>query len=655
MALNFYFLIYTMKKIIIGIVFLLIVVVIGVFAYVAINADSLIAKYKPDLESIASKSVGSKVELGDISVSVFPSVKATVSEFRLTEGRKDESFSLKNLNLNLSLTDLLFGTVRVKNLSIDEPTLLLLKDGKKIRVAGLPEQKKSKAQKDIPATKNKDSGASQPSSSPVGLDLESVEINDATITLRDLATGKDSSLGKVTLSTGVTFSGTSLSVQNLSINGSVLESGSLSVSGGIDNLGGNKEKINLEGSVTKLSLVEIANVTSLLEVPLPIEGEGVISVNFNVSGSSKKPEAEGTIDLTKARVAKTGTFSKEEDTPLSLGFTLKPKDEKLEFSTTFKGDEIALEAPATTLSGINIGLQGTGDPKTKSWDVTTDSLALTLGGAPIRGNIQAAVTESTLSIPTLHLDAFNGTVDGSIKMGTTSSALNLDLSAATLDLGMLLSALKPGADALLTGTLSTLSLSANTILKEDPVGALGGRGSLLVINSKLLGSNIIGDSLRAISSLPFISGNLFSTLPDDQQQAMSANETDIRKLAASFVIGNKRISTNDFILESSLFTLSASGTAGFDAELDLRCKMIIEPGLSAVIVEKVKELRASLNAEGKLPLTVNIKGKAPALVITPDVTELLKAGVKGAATKALSDVLSGKGIDKKGLGGILGF
>ncbi len=645
-----------MKKIIIGILILIVVLVVGVFTYVAINADSLIAKYKPDLETIASNSVGSKVELGDISVSVFPSVKATVSEFRLSEGRKDESFSLKNLNLNLSLTDLLFGTIRVKTLSIDNPTLVLIKDGKNIRIAGLPEKKDHKKSSKPTSSSNKnESSSSTPASSPVSLDLESIQVNDASVTLKDTTTNNEMSLGKVSLSTGVKLEGSNLSVQNLSINGTVLESASLSASGNIKNFGSGKEKLDLSCDLTKLSLQDISKVSSILEIPPPIEGEGVIDVNFKLTGSSKKPEAEGSIDLGNAKLIKPGIFSKEQDSPLNLAFALKPKEEKLEFSTTLKGEDLALVSPATTVSGLNIGLQGVGDQKSKTWEMSTDSLALTLGGAPIRGNIQANVTESTVNVPTIHLDAFNGTIDGNLKLGTASSALGLDFSVATLDLGMLLSALKPGSDALMTGTLSTLTLSANTTLKEDPAAALGGRGSILVINSKLLGSNIIGDSLRAISSLPFISGNLFSTLPEDQQQAMSANETDIRKLAASFLIGNKRISTNDFIIESSLFTLTASGTAGFDAELDLRCKMIIEPALSAIIVDKVKELRAALNADGKLPLTVNIKGKAPALVVTPDVTELLKAGVKGAATKALSDVLSGKGIDKKGLGGILGF
>ena len=208
-----------MKKILLISLILIIVLVGGAFGYLAMNANSLIASNKGELERLASEAVGSKVELGEISISVFPSVNVNVSEFKLSKNKSDEQLSLKDLKLSLSLIDLLFGTVKIKNLSLADPTILLIKDSKGIRVAGLPEAKEKKA---VPTAPAKDSGAKKEvAAATIGVDLESLSITGITVRLKNATTGKEGKISKINLSTGIKLKGEAISVKGLSVDGAI--------------------------------------------------------------------------------------------------------------------------------------------------------------------------------------------------------------------------------------------------------------------------------------------------------------------------------------------------------------------------------------------------------------------------------------------------
>ncbi len=656
-----------MKKLIITSLVLIVLLICGIFGYLAINANSLIAKNKGELERIASEAVGSDVKLGELSLSLFPSISVNISELTLSKNKTSEQLSLKNLKLNLGLLDLLYGTLKITNLSLSEPTILLIKDKNGIRVAGLPEGKADN-KKQVSATAGdtaKDNAANGSSgSSPLAVDLESLTVTGLNVRLKNSISGKESPISKLDIATGIKIKGEAVSIKGLSVSGSVLNSSKLDVSGNITELGGAKEKIKLDAAISNLNLSEISQLTDLLETSLPIEGDGSIKVRVNISGSSKAPKAEGTIDLGDARIAKPATFSKDSGVPFALAFAVKPDGEKLTVSTSLTGDKLVLASPATTVSGINVGIQLQGEPKKNIFVLTTDSLALALGGAPIRGKIEADMLGKQTNLKTLHIDAFNGTVDGTAKHNSANNTFGADLSTETLDLGMILSALNPSAPAPFQGTLSSFNVAFNTLLKDNPARDLSGKGSLKMVNGKIVGSNIVGDVFRQLSNLPFVGKDLVTSMPTSEKEALTKKDTDIQQLSATFTLGSQRLTTPDLLLNSSIFSLTAIGSVGFDGEMDLRCKMILSKSLSALVVGKVKELRTTLSPTGEMTLVVGIKGKSPNLVVSPDLNNLLKAGLMGAASKFLggggnknqgSTGPNNSTFDKKGLKNLLKF
>jgi hypothetical protein len=625
-----------MKKIILSILILVVVVIGGGVGYLAMNANSLIAKNKGELEKLASKAIGANVKLGDLSVSVFPSIQVNISEFSLSKNKSNEQLSLKNLKLNLSLTDLLFGAIKITNLSLSDPTITLIKDKKGIRVAGLPEASSEKKIQDGSAEAKAVQASDSPSrNSPLSVDLESLSITGLNVRFLNSITGKESPVSKVDISTGIKVKGNAVSVKGLSIAGSLLKTAKVDISGDINELGGEKEKLKLKAGASHLKLAEIKQLTDILETALPIEGDGSIKIKADISGSSKSPAVEGVVDLGDSRVVKPATFSKEAGTPLAVSFAMKSQGDKVSFSTSIVGDKLALVTPATSVSNINIGVQAQGEPKKNAFALSTDSLALVLGGAPIRGKIEADLMGAQMHLKTLHLDAFNGTVDGTARHNSSSTALGLDLNAATLDLGMILSALNPAVPAPFQGTLSSLNLNMNTALKTDPAKDLVGKGSLKMVNGKIVGSNIVGEVLTQLANLPFVGKDLISSMPASEKEALTKKDTDIQQLSASFTLASQRLTTPDLLLTSSLFSLTAIGSVEFDGNMDLKCKMTLNKALSSLMVTKVKELKTTLSPAGEMTLSVGIKGKSPGLVVNPDLGNLMKAGLMGAASKFL--------------------
>lgn len=625
-----------MKKILLTSIIVIILVVAGALGYLAFNANSLIAKHKPDLEKMASEAVEAKVTLGDISVSVIPSIKLNISEFKVAGERKGEELSLKDLKLAVSLKELLSGNIKVTNLSISDPTILLIKERDEIRIAGLPKQKSNgdKLQAEERARLSTETQGTR-KDAPISLDLDSLSIEGLNLRIKNARTGAESAISKLNISTGIKFKENFVSAKDILVQGAILKSGNLSLKGNLNQLGSTKESMKLSGDISRLKLDEAATLLKVLEISLPIEGDGNIGVKFEARGSTKSPNVDINIDLLKAKIAKAGTFTKEAGVPLSLAVNVKPENQVMVYSTSLTGDKISLVTPPTALSSLNLGIQAQQKVGSPTTDIITDSLSLNLGGAPIRGRIEGSLVGPATNLKSLHLDAFNGTIDGTANHNSDSGAVSSDLAIVMLDVGMLAAALTPATPAPIAGTLSTLSLNSSTSLKRDPAADLVGRGSFVLVNGKLLGVNIVAEVLKQIGALPFVNRDLTADLPPEEKETLKKKDTEIKQFSGSFGIANQVINTNDFLLQSQQFALNAAGQIGFDGNMNLKSNMTINKAISTVLVTKTKELKSALNPKGELVLSVMIKGKSPNLSIAPDLNLLAKAALQGAVGKLL--------------------
>ena len=180
------------------------------------------------------------MSLGDISVSILPNTGLLIKEFRVAPKKgTGKGLGLKNLSLKLSLLPLLGGKLKIVNLSLEEPSLTIIKDASGVYLEGLPPATKEK-QKKVPTKKNKAApkekkeksaaGAGLPDA--VGLNLESFRIDNASLTFDDRIAKKQYSYNDVDVTAALDLTANNVQLKKLYVNGTLLDTTALGVRGG---------------------------------------------------------------------------------------------------------------------------------------------------------------------------------------------------------------------------------------------------------------------------------------------------------------------------------------------------------------------------------------------------------------------------------------
>ncbi|MFC1736765.1 AsmA family protein, partial [Candidatus Hydrogenedentota bacterium] len=125
------------KKLFIGLITLA-VMVIGVFLVAFMRANSIAAHYKPAIEKSVGDALGGKVTFGAIEVSIFPKVRLSVDETSIVSSKDEsESLVLANLEIWVKLLPLLQGDLQIISLSLDKPSVSVIREVNGIRIAGI--------------------------------------------------------------------------------------------------------------------------------------------------------------------------------------------------------------------------------------------------------------------------------------------------------------------------------------------------------------------------------------------------------------------------------------------------------------------------------------------------------------------------------------
>jgi len=169
-----------MKKLAIYLsVFLLLV--LGVFVLLSANINSLFATLKPQLEARASEALGTPVTLQTVTASVFPSVKLTVEGIDMGETKR-EALSLKQAHIALNILPLLRKEISIGEIVLVEPVLTLVKEADGTRVGGIPKRKRE--------GEPKRAAPQEAPSTPPSFTLDTVKIDNGTLSYRDDVEGK---------------------------------------------------------------------------------------------------------------------------------------------------------------------------------------------------------------------------------------------------------------------------------------------------------------------------------------------------------------------------------------------------------------------------------------------------------------------------------
>lgn len=647
------------KKLIIalGVLALLGVCATTLLAY---NANKIIVGYKAEIEQIASQALSARVKIGKLDVNVFPSASVLMRDLHISPSgmSKASGILLKELSAAVPLFPLLGGTVTVQKLSLKRPSLTLLKTKEGIIIdglQGLSKPAKTSVKQTQPGKRpaNKKSGdtaTAAPLPDWFHFELSEFSIQDAALAVKDPDKADTLSVQPFNLQTDLRLEGAQVHIQDLSFDAQINQVLPIRAQG--KNIALNLKSLDVALEKLKFIIEESAlnaggntNLNTLTS-DLKITSDGIDLEPIGRFAARLKPDLPIT-DLT-------GSLSPE------LSIT-SSNTHPFNAQGTLSLNSIGLTSGEITISDLSGPL--TVEANDSIQKVTTDSLRVRIKDEPIKLALALRNSAGEFSFPAFAIEGFAGTIKSSGTLLYTDKRMPLrnELHLATIDIERLLNAVKPALAELVSGVLTSFTSQIKVDLgAENITQTLSGGGQLLLENGELKQINLARSVLGAVQGLPFLTGSLEDSVPDEERESLKENRTTINSLNASFKIGDSQVNLTRFQLANPRFDLFAHGTVGFDTELKLTTRMVFTEEFSAKLVHTTRELRNLLNSDEQIVIPLMLTGKIMEVRILPDIDELLKLAAGKAIEKKAGKLLEkltgddGEGAGKA-LGNILGF
>lgn len=629
-----------MKKLL-WVLAVLLVVAGVILAIAAYSANSLVARFKPDIEAAASRAVGAPVTLGNISASVFPSVRLKVQEARVAaQPGGADALALKGLVLHVKLLPLLTGRLVVETVSLDQPSVVVVKTKEGMFLEGLPRRATAAlavpGSADTPGPAASRSVGALAAPAALNIDLRTFQINDATVTLHDVENQRDVAIRNITVDSALTMAGGAATVSRLTLNADLPGGQHLSV-------GGAGQSLNLKSGALALG-----------DVKASVLG-GVITV----AGAANVYTAAGTTTISADGI------KLDDVLPLAIAFAPAMGDTKL--LGTVKADlnaafgagtdsaagtvtlqEVAFRRDTLAVSNISGPLIlsiGAGKPS-----VRTDGLSFVLGGKPGKVAFAAVVDGDRVEIAPLSLSALDGSLTGTVEYSLPPpQRFVIRVDGAGFSVAEALALADPRAPVQIEGVVSKLVAQIRGRAEGDVARSLDGTAAFGMKHAVLKGLNLGAAVLQGVNRIPLLAGAV--DIPKFQKH-MSSKDTTIESLTGDFTIDAGWIKTNNLSVVSELFRLTGSGRVSFQSDLDLDTTITFNPELSRVMIGRAKELRPVLNNDGTLTVPVFVKGRPPNIDARPDLTRLLAGSTKNVLEGTVGGAL-GKALNGEKLGGKL--
>jgi len=633
-----------MKKLAILLIAILIIVG-GVLGYAVYNAGALAQRFKPELEKLATASLGSPVTIASIDASVLPSTHLNIMGFKIGQGA--ESLTLDNLELQVRLAALLSGGLDIKKLTLNSPTVTLIKDANGVRIQGMP--KKTSNTADLA---NKTSAAPQPAKSPGGLpaglnfNLEQFAIENAKIVFQETVNGRDYTVAPLNVSAALAIQGSTAQLSDLSISGTALE----------------KLPFELRGASAKIDLESGALELPALTAALAKQ-EILLGADSNFKNGKGNATVTGkAIDLVRftGLMAEFAPATSKLDLQGSVGLDLKAQwnnPTNYESSGDITLAKIGLNAGPSRISDLQGTIKVGADTKTIS--MRSENISLALSGQPVSAQFAAQLVDKLAKVSNLDISAFDGVIKSSAQLDLRSQQFSSSGEITDMQLGKIAAVVQPQLGNVLAGTLSRVTYVAKGTLGPTLMQTMQSNIGFLLKDGALKGTNLAGSVLKAVKGLPFITDSLYTSAPQSVRAALDSPDTEIKSLSGDLVISGGAAQTNNLALVSSIFSLDGSGTVGLDGEINLKATITFTKDFSTSLATANREIAKILDVNGQLVIPLILQGKAPKIIVLPNIEKLVEiAGkrlLKDGASKLLDGVLSGKNKGGKGLGGLLGF
>jgi len=623
------------KKLLILLFVILVIGTISLLGIAFLNANKLIAQFKPQLEESISAILGSKVTVGEIKVQVFPETAFNVDSFEF-EQKSDAAFTpkFKSLSIKLELLRLLQGELAFKEILLDSPEVKIRKSASKPKEAKDSQDLTS----DPTATQNNKEPKSA-TSSLIILNLEAVQINNAVLELEDIAANKTYKISDFDLSTALKLEGRQVSLKDLQI--SALGQDQLPIKIRLPELSfaNNQLKINqLTTSLFNATILSAASFDTLKQ-------SGEVTLNSE--------------SLVLQEILKIARIAAPQIPEMLIAGEIKP-----EIKAVINGPKsfsaqgsVAIKDVATSQAGFDVtALNGNIKFQAKSPDLVnaqSSDLSLLLNAKPIAAKLDLNHQNKNLKVSELLLTLLGGQIKVFSNLNLENKNFDIKLNGSNIQIAEALELLKK-SNLNISGNIVELASSISGTLGQDLLKTLRGSAKSELANGAIKGFNLAGIVLKAVKNLPFITGSLYASMPASEKAAVDSSDTAFSSLIANLEFVPEGIALRNLNMESPIFSLNAKGIIRHDLNLDLKATIYFSESFSSMLVRSVQQLKYGLDDKMRLVIPLQISGTAPNLTVLPDLQKLVESSGKKLLQEKATDAAKGL-LEGKSLGKILGF
>lgn len=160
---------------------------------------------------------------------------------------------------------------------------------------------------------------------------------------------------------------------------------------------------------------------------------------------------------------------------------------------------------------------------------------------------------------------------------------------------------------------------------------LAGGGEFYLDRGVMMGTNVLNQTLGAITLVPGFTDMVRGYVPPQIQQSFSDSNTTIEPLRQSYTIESGYVLLPKVDLRTSTFDLSGTAKSSLTGDFSGNGMIRFAKSISAAMVQAVPEMKAIENAQGMIEIPMAFKGGSDNFKIIPD---LKYVGTKVAVKKA---------------------
>jgi AsmA protein len=664
-----------MRKIaiVVGIVVVVIVVAVGV----------LLATFNPNdysgtIQTKLEQQLDRKVALGNLSLGLFP-LRFRVANLSIADDPKFSNrafIQTQELSVSVKLLPLLSKSVEVDSLTLDRPSVELIKNAQGVwNFSSLGQEAPAASAAQPPTRTAPVAPAAAPSSSASGgqqFSLGELAINDGQVVITDLqartprAVYDHINLKLTDFAPDSPF--------NLDASVHLPGSGSQEVS--LKGKGGPLSHANPANTPFKGALdlkgVQIAGLQKFLQSPALINTDGVLSGHTDIASENGKLSAAGQMNLDKPRLRgidvgypidvdydvsddlqndlltiNKGTI-KLGPTPFSVTGTMNSKPTPSQLDFDLKANSVSIAevarlaaaagiafAPGTTVTGqISADIKAQGATDKPALNGTLAGRDISVSGKQIAKPVEVKAVNIALSPTEIHSDNFNVTSGGTTAAvqfsmkGYTSNSPQVDATvrAPQAALPDLLSMAK----AYGVTSLDKLSGSGNLALDMHAAGPLQSISSDQIAKALNGTINVNFNSMRYTGI--DISHQLLSMI-NSSKAGTDQGYTNIQKMTGAIVVKNGVAQTSNLQATLDIGNVGATGTANLASQT-------LNMQLTAVLTKAFTQqaggtgvggymTTALANSQGELVIPAIVGGTFQNPRITPDIQKMAQMKLKG--------------------------